>query len=33
MLSFFFQTKERLYFLTPYMSGDDLYTLLMKKNI
>ena len=30
-LSFFFQTKERLYFVTPYLSGGDLYNLLQKK--
>ena len=30
-LSFFFQTNERIYFVTPFIKGGDLYELLKKK--
>ena len=30
-LSFFFQTPERIYFLTPFMQGGDLYHVLKKE--
>ena len=31
-LSFFFQTPERIYFVTPFIKGGDLFNLLKKKN-
>ena len=31
-LSFFFQNKERIYFITPFLKGGDLYNLLKKKH-
>jgi serine/threonine protein kinase len=30
-LSFFYQSPERIYFVTPFIPGGDLYTLLKKK--
>ena len=30
-LSFFYQSPERIYFVTPFIAGGDLYTLLKKK--